>query len=78
MRDIVVAVILGNAFGMSMMSGAEAFQDGAASWILQLIVFPLAAAVGIVSLLLKHRKRASAQGRHPNSHDIDQEPEQRR
>lgn len=75
MRDIVFAVILGNAFGMSLAFGVEAFQDGAASWILQLIGFPLAAAVGIVSLLLKHRKRASAQGRHPNSYTTDQEPE---
>ncbi|MDN5551982.1 hypothetical protein PGC08_05480 [Brevibacterium sp. BDJS002] len=78
MRDIVFAVILGNAFGMSMMSGAQAFDEGSDSWILQLIVFPLAAAAGIVSLLLKQRKRASAQGRHPNSHDTDQEPEQPR
>ncbi|MCF2571552.1 hypothetical protein [Brevibacterium sp. UCMA 11754] len=64
---------------MSMMSGAQAFDEGSDSWILQLIVFPLAAAAaGIVSLLLKQRKRASAQGRHPNSYDIDQEPEQPR
>ena len=78
MRNIVFAVILGNAFGMSLMSGVEAFHDGAPAWIFQLIVFPLAAAVGIVSLLLEHRKRASAQSRHPNSHYGDQQPEQPR
>lgn len=78
MRDIVGAVILGNAFGMSLMSGAQAFDEGSDSWILQLIVFPLVAAIGIMLLLLQHRKRVSAESRHPNSHDTGQEPEQPR
>ncbi|WP_193072237.1 MULTISPECIES: hypothetical protein [unclassified Brevibacterium] len=79
MRDIVFAVILGNAFGMSLMSGAQAFDEGSDSWILQLIVFPLVAAIGIMLLLLQHRKkRVSAESRHPNSHDTGQEPEQPR
>lgn len=79
MRDIVFAVILGNAFGISLMSGVEAFHDGAATWVLQLIVFPLAALIGIVALLLgQRRKRAPAESRRPNSHDGDQQPEQPR
>lgn len=67
-----MAVILGNALGMSLMSGAESVDDGGRAWILQLIVFPLAAVAGIVSLLLEHRKkRAPAQSQRPNP----QEPE---
>lgn len=57
MRDIIMAVILGNALGMSLMSGAESINDGGVGWIFELIVFPLAAVAGIVSLLLAQRKK---------------------
>lgn len=68
-----MAVILGNAFGMSLAFGAESVKDGGSGWILQLIVFPLAALIGIVSLLLKHRrKRAPAESRRPDSQEPGQ------
>ena len=76
MRDIIMAVILGNALGMSLMSGAESINDGGGAWILQLIVFPLAAVAGIVSLLLAQRKkRVPASGRHPNPQEPEPEEE---
>ncbi|MDN5806592.1 MAG: hypothetical protein L0J17_03535 [Brevibacterium sp.] len=49
------------------------------SWIFLLIVFPLFALAGIVSLLLKHRKkRAPDESRRPNSQEPDQATNQPR
>ncbi|HCG55267.1 MAG TPA: hypothetical protein DEW39_03735 [Brevibacterium sp.] len=73
-----MTVIMGNAFGLSVTSGIESVNEGGATWILELIVFPLAVLVGIVSLLLKHRKRAPAQNRRPNPCESGQDPEQPR
>ena len=79
MRDIIVAFILGIAFATSLLAGAEAVDEGGGAWILQLIVIPLTAVTGIVSLLLGQRKkRAPAQSRRPNPQEPNQEPEPHR
>ncbi|WP_157691311.1 MULTISPECIES: hypothetical protein [Brevibacterium] len=78
MRDIIMAVAMGIAIGVLIPAGVESFEDGGALWILELIIFPLFALAGIVSLLLKHRKRAPAESRHPNSQEADQATNQPR
>ena len=79
MRDIIMAVAMGIAIGVLIPAGVESLEDGGALWILELIIFPLFALAGIVSLLLKHRKkRASAESRRPNSQEPDQATDQPR
>ena len=55
-----MAVAMGIAIGVLIPAGVESLEDGGALWILELIIFPLFALVGIVSLLLKHRKKRGA------------------
>ncbi|GAA1871659.1 hypothetical protein [Brevibacterium marinum] len=57
MRNIIMAFVLGTAFANSLLLGAESVNDGGVSWVFLLIVCPLAALVGLVSLLLEHRKQ---------------------
>ncbi|AZL05041.1 MAG: hypothetical protein ACTMKZ_05365 [Brevibacterium aurantiacum] len=78
MREIIMAFFLGVAFTNSLLMGEESLSEGGQAWILELIVFPLFALVGIGAMLLEHRKRASAKSRRPDSHDTDQLPAQSR
>ncbi|MCD1287099.1 hypothetical protein ACH82I_05995 [Brevibacterium sp. GP-SGM9] len=66
MRDIFTAFILGLVLANSMHLGIDDIHEGGWVWILELIVFPAAALVGLISLLWTHRKRASAEDRHPH------------
>ncbi len=73
-----MAFFLGVAFTNSLLMGEESLKAGGEAWILELIVFPLFALIGIGALLLEHRRRASTESRRPNSPDTDQQPEQPR
>lgn len=71
MRDIFTAFILGLVLANSMHMGIDDIHEGGWVWILELIVFPAAALVGLISLLWTHRKRKISAGRKPIPEETD-------
>lgn len=56
MRYIITAFVFGTVFANSVLTGADALEEGDGLWALWLIILPAIALVGLGSLLWEYRK----------------------